>query len=136
MSTFLDEVNRTEVSAELLADVIELLASLPPDERWTTGARAARLFRLLDRKGLASQSDELAVAIDLRVAALVRLQQDETLRAWSAPSVRPGVTGVHRDLVKAAAAEPLVEDAAGEPCFEPKSFLRRLLAVAEARGRA
>jgi hypothetical protein len=132
MSDYLDRVNRIAISADLLGEVMDMLRSLPAEERWSSGSRSARLFQLLERRGLSETADVVAVAVDLRVTALLRLQNHAGLRGWASP----GGELAHPDLLKAAAAEPLVEGADGDPGFDMDSLRLRLLAGAEVYGRA
>ena len=136
MPGFLENVNRTTVSAELLGEVLNMHAAMPAEDRAVFEARAVRLFELLDRKGFGKDRGALAVAIDFRLTALARLQKDEALRGWSMPGGEPGMDYIHADLVKAAAEEPVIEDAAGQAAFDAESFRRRVLANAKTRGRA
>jgi hypothetical protein len=136
MSDYLDRVNRIPISAELLGEVLDMLRALPAEERWSSASRAARLFELLERRGLSETADVVAVAVDLRVTALLRLQNHAALRGWAGPAGEPGVNLAHPDLLKAAAAEPLVEGADGDPGFDIDSLRLRLLAGAEVYGRA
>ena len=132
MSDYLDRVNRIAISADLLGEVMDMLRSLPAEERWSSGSRSARLFQLLERRGLSETADVVAVAVDLRVTALLRLQNHAGLRGWASL----GSELAHPDLLKAAAAEPLVEGADGDPGFDMDSLRLRLLAGAEVHGRA
>ncbi|HEY8065460.1 MAG TPA: hypothetical protein VIF40_12175 [Methylosinus sp.] len=136
MSDYLDKVNSIPISADLLGEVLDMLRSLPAEERWASGSRSARLFELLDRRGLSETADIVAVAIDLRVTALLRLQSADALRGWTSPGGELGANLIHPDLLKAAAAEPLIDEADGEAGFDAASFRLRLLAGAEVYGRA
>lgn len=136
MSSFLANVNRTPVSAELLADVLAVHAAMPAEDRPVFEVRAVRLFELLDRKKLGKDKGALAVAINFRLTALARLQADDALRGWSMPGREPGLTYIDADLIKAAAEELVIEDAVGQATFDAESFRRRVLANAETRGRA
>jgi hypothetical protein len=135
MPNFLEQVNRTVVSAEVLGEAIKMHAAMPAEDR-PVEVRAIRLFELLDKKKLGRDRAALALAIDFRLTALARLHDKDVLRGWSMPGNEPGVEFIHADLVLAAAEEPVIEDAAGQVAFDPKSFRRRLLANAETRGRA
>jgi hypothetical protein len=136
MTSFLERVNRTSVSASLLGEVIEMHSAMSAEDRPVFEVRVIRLFELLDRKGLTQDRGALATAIDFRLTALARLQSDDPVRGWSMPGGEPGVQFIHADLVKAAAEEPMIEDAAGQAAFDAESFRRRVLANAEARGHA
>jgi hypothetical protein len=83
MSAYLDRVNRTEVSGELLGEVVRMHADMTPEDRPVFEARMFRLFELLDKKGLAKKRSALATAIDFRLTALAKLHKDAALRAWT-----------------------------------------------------
>jgi hypothetical protein len=136
MSDYLDKVNRIPISADLLGEVMDMLRALPVEERWASGSRSSRLYEMLERRGLTDTADIVAVAIDLRVTALLRLQSLDALRGWTTPGGGLRASLVHPELLKAAAAEPLIEEAGGEASFDVASFRLRLLAGAEVYGRA
>ena len=52
MVGFLDKVNRTKVSADLLVEVLQVHAAMTPEDRPVYEARAFRLFELLKSKGI------------------------------------------------------------------------------------
>ena len=86
MVGFLDEVNRTKVSADLLCEVVVMHTATAPDDRGVFEARAFRIFELLKSKGVRSRKiAALATAIDFRLTALARLERDAALRGWSMP---------------------------------------------------
>jgi hypothetical protein len=134
-NAYLDRLNRTTVSAELLGEVIEMHSAMPAEDRPALKARAIRLSELLERKKLKSPAT-LAMAINPRLEAFARLCGDGRLRRWRIPGDGPGAGFIHADVLKAAAEEPLIEDAAGLVAFDADSFHRRVLANAESRGRA
>ena len=136
MSNYLKGVNRTVVSADLLGEVLEMYAAMSAKDRPIFEARAAALLDLLDRKGLDNDWGDVAVAIDFRLTALARLQKVKTLRGWMMPGNKPGMDYFHAALVKAAAMEPLVEDATGRPVFDAESFRRRVVTNVATRARA
>jgi hypothetical protein len=137
MAGYLDSVNRTKVMPELLCEVLQMHAAMPPEDRRVFEARAFRVFELLKSKGLrANRIASLATAIDFRLTALARLQQDAGLRGWSMPGQEPGAVSISTDVLKAVAEEPLIENAEGQAAFDAESFKRRILANAEPDGRA
>jgi hypothetical protein len=109
--------------------------AVPAEDRPVFEARAIQIFELLERKKLKDQ-DALAVAINFRLEALARLCRDGALRGWCLPGDEPGAEFIHADALKAAAQEPLIEDAAGQVAFDADSFQRRILANAKSRGQA
>jgi hypothetical protein len=134
---FLKSVNSTTVTAEMLAEVLEMHAAMPAGDRGVYEARMFKMFDLLDQKGLRKERRQLAMAVDFRLTALARLQSDNALRGgWSLPGSEAGMDYIHHDLLKAAAEEPVIENTRREAAFDLESFQRRVLALTEARGQA
>ena len=136
MTDVLNRVNQTELAAELLKDAAEMHARLPADDHRSFEGRAISLFKMLDRKGLSAQRADLALAIDFRLTALARLMQDRQVRGWTLPAGQAGADFVHPNLIRAAAEEPVIEDANGQPAFDPESFRNRVLLLTGTRGEA
>jgi hypothetical protein len=137
MVEFLDKVNRTKVSADLLVEVLQIHAAMTPEDRPVYEARAFRLFELLKSKGIrTNRIASLATAIDFRLTALARLERDAALRGWSMPGQEPGAGLISGDAIKAAAEEPLIENAEKQAAFDAESFRRRVLSIAEPDGTA
>jgi hypothetical protein len=136
MTDVLNRVNQTKLAAELLGDAAEMHAGLPADDRSSFEGRAISLFKMLDRRGLGRKRADLAIAIDFRLTALARLLQDRQVRGWTLPAGHDGADFVHPDLIRAAAEEPVIEDANGQPAFDPESFRNRVLRLTETRGEA
>jgi hypothetical protein len=133
----LDKVNRTTVSAELLVEVLQMHAAMSPEERSVFEARAFQIFELLKSKGLRrNRIAAVATAIEFRLTTLARLEREAALRGWSIPGREPGVSSISGDALKAAAEEPLIENAEGKAAFEAESFRRRVLVNVEPDGRA
>jgi hypothetical protein len=134
---FLNKVNRTKVSPELLCEVLQMHAAMSPEDRPVYEARAFRVFELLKSKGVrANRIASLATAIDFRLTALARLERDAALRGWSIPGQEPGAGLISADAVKAAAEEPLIENAEKQAVFDAESFRRRILSIVEPDGAA
>lgn len=104
MAGLLDKVNRMEVSAELLREVLQMHAAMPPEDRPVFEARAFQIFELMKSKGVHSNRiAPFATAIDFRLTALARLEQGATLRGWSIPQQKRGVSWISFDALRAAA---------------------------------
>jgi hypothetical protein len=130
-------VNRVTVSAALLAEVMRLQMGELPGGRPEPEAQMLRVFQLLIAKGVSpGRIGEFATAVDFRLTALARLQQAAGLRGWPASGCASGVSAVPSEILTAAATEPLIEDADGEPAFDEHAFRRRLLAAVKADGSA
>jgi hypothetical protein len=138
MAGYLETVNRTKVSPELLVEVVQLHTAMAPEDRPVFEARAFRIFELLKSKGVRSDRKiaALATAIDFRLTALARLQRDAVLRGWSMPGRESGAISISIDALKVAADEPLIENAEKQAAFDADSFRRRLLSITEPDGRA
>ncbi len=139
MSDFLkfkNDINAIEVTAELLGEVMDMYAAMPPDERLIFEMRAMRVLQLLAKQGHDANRGMVAMTITIRLMALDAVLEDSQLQGWVLPGPEPGLTFVHGDLLKAAAEEPLIEGPEGHPSFVPSSFRRRVLQIAAARGGA
>jgi hypothetical protein len=137
MADFLEKVNRTKVSTELLVEVLHMHAAMAPEDRPVFEARAFHIFELLKSKGVrANRIASLATAINIRLMALARLERAAALRGWSMPRQEPGASLISGDAVRAAAEEPLIENAEKQAVFDAESFRRRVLSMAEPDGRA
>jgi hypothetical protein len=132
----LNRINRTQAPAELLGEAIEMHADLPAEDRRAFEVRSIRIFEMLDRKGFGKKCADLVLAIDYRLTALARLLQEHQVRGWTLPAGDQGADFVHRDLVRAAAEEPVIEDENGYAAFNPESFQARVLRLTTARGQA
>lgn len=78
---------------------------------------------------------DLSMAINFRFMAFARLIESGGGRGWTWPAKEQGCTLVHSELMRAAAEEPMIE-VDENVCFDPDSFQRRLLAIAEVHGEA
>jgi hypothetical protein len=137
MGSYLDSVNRTKVKPELLVEVLQIVEAMAPEDRGVYEARAFRVVDLLKNKGLRTgRIVSLATAIDFRLTALERLDLDGGLRGWSVPRQEPGVSSLSIEAVKAAAEEPLIENAEGKAAFDAERFQRRILTNIQPDGRA
>lgn len=132
----LKRVNRTPVSAALLGEALERHSAMPSKDRPVFEAQALALFRLLEEKGFTgNRLSDLALAINFRLTALARLVKGDQVRGWTLPGDEAGAIFLHVDVLKAAAEEPLIEDAEGRAVFDGPAFARHVLRVAQVRGR-
>lgn len=137
MSGFLNEVNQTQVSVDLLREVVQMHAAMPAEDRPIFEARAFKIFELLNEKGVPTREiAPLATAIDFRLTALARLHRDAALKGWTMPGLEPGAVSISAELLRVAADEPLIENDEEQAAFDVESFRRRVLAGAEAVGRS
>lgn len=137
MSDVLKTVNKTKIEPNLLGDVMQMHADMPPEDRSSFEARAFRIFDLLNGRGYRGKKRAaLSVAIDFRLTALARLIDARGGRGFTMPGREEGMDWVHADLVRCAAEEPVVEDEARQPAFDADRFEQRLLAICETQGEA
>ena len=138
MADIFDRINGTVVTPELLLEVLEMHITLSPEDREVFEIRVARIFELLDAKGLAQNRDAIAMAINYRIDALVAaiVGYGDAL-GWTLPDAEPGVYLIDVDLVQAATEEPVIKDPNdGHAAFDPTNFQQRVLRISEARGHA
>ncbi len=133
---FLAMANRMKVTPELLGEVLEMHANLPPEDRPVHEVRMIRLFQLLDDKGLKDKRGDLAIAIDFRLTALAHMLARQEAPGWTLQGTEKGMEMIHPNLVRCAADQPLIEDENHQVAFEPESFRRRVLEITETSGAA
>jgi len=120
---------------KLLAAAVEAIAKLPERDRNNPASRAVALLHMMDVQQVPSASrGDLLMAIQFRLEALARLQDQPSYRAWSIKNGSSGRYYVHADLVAAAAGAPLLMTGLVAR-FEPQSFFKRVIEIAEAGGR-
>lgn len=135
MAGYLDRMNRVTVTAELLAEVMQMHAAMPAEDRGDLAARSCGVFALLDDRVAPDQLGPLTAAIDFRLTALARLIDERGGRGFTLPGGEQGLEMIHPDLVRCAAEEPLIEKG-NKLAFDVDSFQRRLLGVTEPHGQA
>ena len=133
----LKRLNRTPVSSALLGEAMELHSNMPVHDRPVFEARAFELFRFLTEKGFKDRRlADLALAINFRLTALAHLVKGDGARGWTLPGETEGLSYLHADVLKAAAKEPMLEDAEGQASFDRTAFAQHVLRLASARGQA
>lgn len=135
MAGYLNRMNRVRVTPELLAEVMQMHATMPAEDRGDLAARSCRVFALLDERVARDQLGPLTAAIDFRLTALARLIDEQGGRGFTLPGDEQGLQMIHPDLVRCAAEEPLIEQD-NHLAFDVKSFQRRLLSVTKPHGQA
>jgi hypothetical protein len=130
----LKRANETKVDPQLMGEILEAVADLPADDRDFEGTTIEIVKRVHELDLPDEQRGDLAMAINFRLMALARLMEKGGGRGWTAPG-KEGCTFVHEELVQAAAEEPMIE-VESQITFDPESFHRRLLALAEPHGEA
>ena len=136
MSNYLRKVNKTKVDPALLGEVMEMHANMPAEDRTSFEARTFRIIEMLNARGLQAERATMLLAIDFRLTALARLIDARGGRGFTRPGSEVGMDWVHADLVRCAAEEPIIEDEAKQPAFDPDRFEQRLLAICEPLGKA
>ena len=133
---FIEQINGVEVSPELLGEVTAIWASLPP-KVWDDFDQ--RLKHVVDHIAKTENTPDgpmLAMAAALRLMALDSVVKDPRTRAWLVRGRQDGLSYIHGDLLKVAAAEVIQEDALGNPIFDPELFQAHLMALLPTRGSA
>lgn len=121
-------LNAERFSADDLLEVSDMVHTLPPEARNWEG----RMFLLA--KQFPRQHHRL-MAIDYRLTAMSELFAKNVLPLGVLPQAADGSHTVQTCVFEAAALEPiLVRD--NEPFFEPSSFLKRVLELSDADGKA
>lgn len=134
--SFLDRVNTTQVSPELLGQVMTMYAELDAKDRRVQEVRMFRLFDLLKENGLKGRRHaDVATAVEFRLEALAGLLQQRDVRGWTLPA-EEGAEYVHFDLLRVAATQPMIESTKNRVAFEPELFRMRVLELAEPKGTA
>jgi hypothetical protein len=125
---FLEELNSISITLEDLRRATDEVHKLAPGDRNVEGRlfTMARVFKGQPKKGL---------AVEFRLVAMTRMLEAEVLPGWVLPKQPDGSVAVSEPVWLATASEPLVPGP-DEPTFEQKSFLARVLSLAEAEGNA
>ncbi|HWB49519.1 MAG TPA: hypothetical protein VG651_10445 [Stellaceae bacterium] len=130
-------INAITVSPELLGEAMMMIANLPAADKASFDARTAHVVALVERQGWGEASCLVAMAVAVRLMALDSVLDDRVVKAWQLPSAAGcGGSYVHRDVLRAAAEEPVLEGPDGEPVFAIAAFCTRLAATAAPKGRA
>jgi hypothetical protein len=138
-TNFLERVRNKPVPLELFHAAGMAIAKLPEESRRTFERRAIAVIQLLDDFDVQDDVQDdgerggLVAGIGFRMRATVRLMSEPEYRASTMKSGTPGMDFIHPHMVEAAASEPLVldDDVAR---FEPKSFFKHVLKIAETHG--
>lgn len=122
------QLNATRITIDDLLLASREVHKLPPDDQGWEGRLhlMVRLFKGEPDKGL---------AIENRLMAMSALVASGTLPHWVLPEAPDGSVQISEPVWLAAATEPLLLKER-EAYFEPKSFLERVLSLAEPDGHA
>lgn len=122
-------LNAVQVTKEELWDLVGEAEELSRDKNDEPGGG---LYLILNRyKG----NPDKAQAIYFRMEALTRLLENEGAPGWTLPKTSEGAIPTQEAVFAAAALEPLTR-VGNEIGFDRSSFLRRVLAEADAEGNA
>lgn len=133
---FIGQINGVRVSPQLLGEITVIWASLPPEVWDDFDLRLKHVVDHIAKTRDGPDGPMLAMAAALRLMALNSIVKDPDARAWLVPGAHGETAYIHGDLLKAAAAEVVREDAFGNPIFDPESFRARLMGLLATRGRA
>lgn len=137
LAAALKQINRIPVSSEMLEEALLRHSAMPAEKRSVFEARISVLIQFIEEKGFnGSRLSDLALAINFRLTALAHLVKGDQMHQWTLPGDERGQVLLHADMLKAAAKEPLIENAKGQAAFDSPAFAKHVLRVAEARGRA
>ena len=126
MARIISRVNKTEVSPDLLAEVVERAAELQLSP--SSPAFASFIVGFVRKLPISrTEQKDLSIALDFRMAALAQLLREGVADAWTQPHAG-GYRVMPSNVVSAAADEDLVE-IDGELTFDVTSFQRRLSAA-------
>ena len=84
---YIDQVNETIVSPDLLEEVLAMHSALPQEERQSFESRAFHLTRFLVEKGIDEDRGDLVVAIPFRLEALAHLIAENPMMDWIVSSI-------------------------------------------------
>jgi hypothetical protein len=133
--SLVSEINEYRLDPELLGDAIVAHAEAHPNTAGTAEGFAEAIAVAVHASGLSiDEAAHAARAIHFRLSALAQLLRDGGGRGFSV-MVEPGRRRISEELVRCAAEEPLL-DRDGPVSFDPDSFHRRLLSIAQPAGKA
>lgn len=121
---FIDRINRVAVTKEEVLEFVRETSELAPELRDYTG------FSLTAIQLHPGNVDKVG-ALMFRMEALTRLIASPAMKGWTYPEALDGATWTSEPVFAATAVEPLIIDQEGQPAFEPESFSRRVLELAE-----
>jgi hypothetical protein len=135
----IDEASATPLDPKLMKALLTCLVDMPTEQRCDMAGRAIGLIRFLEDH-LSDQDTHARAAVlisfEFRMEAMTRLRKRAEYRAWAIKATRSGAPDLINDImIDTAAAEPLIERNK-RPAFDPASFFRKALELAQAEGRA
>jgi hypothetical protein len=132
MPRIVQRINNTKVSAADMAEALDTIAALPPEDRTDMAARTVCLIELFTEPGRHEVSARVA-ALVWRLEALTQLAARPEFKNWPLLPGDDGGTTIPPAVLEAAAGEPLIESG-GSLAFDADRFLKRLLAAATEEG--
>ena len=121
-----NRVNSVVINHHELIEVTEEIHKLPEADRDFEG-RAVLLITMF------TGEPDKAMAIDLRLKAMSKIIDSNTLPGWSMPKQPDGSQMVSEPVWIAAAEEPIVF-VDGTACFDKSKFLERILSCTDPEG--
>lgn len=123
----LERISKVSVSsAEMIEFAVAMAAQVDPAGR----THEARTLWLVQRH---RGHPEKACAIEFRMQALSRAFEHGRIAGWTLPGDEEGGIPTHHAALAAAASEPLIL-VDGRPGFDRRSFLERVLMLANPSG--
>ncbi len=121
---FLKRINRVSVTKDEVLEFAHETANLDAEVRDFTG------FSITAIRLHPGDIDKVS-ALMFRMEALARLVDSPQLKGWTYPKAADGATWTSEPVFAATAVEPLILNEERQPAFDPESFCRRVLELAE-----
>lgn len=120
----LRRINKVSITKDDVLEFVRETGELDPESRDFTGLSVTAI-RLhpgdVDKVG----------ALMFRMEALARLIESPHMKGWTYPKAPDGGTWTSEPVFAATAVQPLILNEAGKPAFEPRSFMHKVLELAE-----
>jgi hypothetical protein len=124
------------IDPELMKRLLKVIERMPEDQRRDfTGLQIGLIAYLDEEEKDVRDRATVLTSFSFRMQALTRLCERPEYRAWSMKLGSGEPDMIHEVLVEVAASEPLIE-VDERPAFEPESFFRKALEMAETTGGA
>ena len=134
----MSQKKKSDYNSDILTQINSI--EISEEELWELN-REAEDIEFEEERGLSliaqryESNPMKAIAIHLRMQALIDLLESNELIHWTLPAFPDGGVPIDKNVFIAAAVEPLSE-IGGEIRFDSSSFLDRVLELTEAAGKA
>lgn len=120
---YLKHLNKAKVSKDDVLEFVRETSALPKEDR---GFESFAISSIRLHPG----NPDKAEALMFRVQALARFLDGDLMKGWTHPEAADGARWTSEPVFAAAAVEPLVE-VNNQLTFEPTSFKRKVLELAD-----